>query len=414
MSKPEDHLEELEVGLLPRHISVALDQIQFPIIETRKIGFNTLINAKPGQDGYEELFENDVFSLLIESFNDSNLPIIGMVCAAYRNLSFLNPEKADEYTNSIPIPFLLTIKENSEVIDFMSTLVLNSFEGENSFPNHLLSNDLFLPTLEEWLHSKNNAIVKSSLDLINSFAMYNSNSLDFSIVADFIHPEFSAGIRALALNILIQIEPKTEYYTQLISILEQDEKLGQTYFEIIHDIYSSNPEIFPHDLLFQRCLEHFNVNAAALLVANMSNQLNEEQMHLVVDAFFQTQFPTAEQCFALSQLLSVNSSLLNPDQYEKIGELYTKEYDIETMGIIENIISTNLDYATSEDAQMKYLFIINKGQEHALRTIEFILELFSDKQMIQPLSEALSHYVESNKGLVTDLQEKIDILLSTS
>ena len=111
--------EKVEVGILPRHVSIAVDQIQYPILETRKMGFNTLINTKPGQDGYDELFENDIFELLINAFNDSNLPIIGMVCAAYRNLSFLNPEIADEYTKMIPISFLLNIKENSEVIDFL-------------------------------------------------------------------------------------------------------------------------------------------------------------------------------------------------------------------------------------------------------------------------------------------------------
>ena len=326
--KSSDNIEEIEVGLQPRCVSIALDQIQYPILETRKIGFNTLINTKPGQEGYEELFENDVFSLLIESFNNSNLPIIGMVCAAYRNLSFLNPEKADQYTNLIPIPFLLEIKENSEVIDFMSTLVLNSFEGEESFPSLLLANNDFLPTLMTWLQSKNENIIKSALDLVNSFAMYNPESLDFSIILGFTQDSYPPDIQALALNILIQIEPKEEYYNQLISILESDEKLGQTYFEIIHDLYSSNQEIFNHynDLLFQRCIEHFNINAAALLLANMSSILNEEQIHLIISQFFNISLPSAEQCFVLSQMLEKKASLLNMEQYEKIVSIYKKEY----------------------------------------------------------------------------------------
>ena len=401
------------VKLIPRTIEVAISEISNPDLEIRKRGISSLINAKPGQEGYDTLFENDIFNLLLDSFNENNLPIIGMICAAYRNLAFLNPEEADKYTSNIPISFLLQVKPNSEIIDFLSTLVLNYYDGQENFPDMLLKSDEFSNALSTWLESNNANIMKSALDLINSFAMYSTESMDFSFVKEYTTNKFPTDIRALAINILIQVDASDELYSELISLLNEEE-IGAVFFEIVHDIYQSNPEIFDDcfELLISRCFDNFNIAPAALIIATANEKLNEEQQKLVAEKFFESKQITPEQCFALFNVASKNAELITEREYARLIKIYKKLLDIDTMMALERILTINEEFATSEEAQRTYLSIMKKGGEYEMHEVEFLVELFEGKQMIPELIQEVAHFKEDNEDELAELNAKIESLIN--
>ena len=408
----EKENEELNFGFVGNNCSIAVSQIQMADLESRKMGFNTLINVTPQSDSYDRLFTCDVFTKVIQCFTEENIPIIGEICAAFRNLAQLNPEEADKYYDEIPCEFLLGLKENTEIIDFFSTLISNTLDASTSFVETLIAEETFLTRIHEWLESSNEEIVKSTLDLFNSIAMFNPSALDFSVVNPFTDAQYSTDIRALALNCILQTSPSEEALEALINLLNE-ETVGENVFEVIHDLYLSGDAPFQQalPLIIGKSIENFNTTAACTLLAEVCEHMDEEQVGATIEAFFGLEIPTPEQCFALYKISSTHPGIFTDDsQWAAFGHYYSIAKELPAMELLEFLMDQNPDYCVSEDAQNNYTIVLQKDIEHALRAFEFALGHLATAPVTEGLMKAINDFNAMHEGEFT-YDEKLETKL---
>jgi hypothetical protein len=401
--------EEMNFGFVSNNCSFAISQIQRGDLENRKMGFNILINVTPASDAFDRLFTCDVFTKVIQCFSEENIPIIGEICAAFRNLSQLNPEEADKYCSEIPVEFLLGLKNNTEIIDFFTTIISNALDVSTAFIEEVIANEGFQARIHEWLESNNEDIVKSTLDLFNAIAMFNPSALDFSVVTPFTDAQFSSDIRALALNCILQTSPSDEALEALIGLLNE-EKVGQSVFEVIHDLYQSGAAPFEQviPLIINKCIENYNINAACTLLSEVCEHMEGEQIGAVLTTFFGLEMPTPEQCFALYKISMTHEGIFTDEsQWVAFGHYYAKASELPAMELLEFLMEQNQEYCISEDAQNNYTAVLQKDIEHALRAFEFALGHLATSPVTDDLMKAINDFNSLHEGAFT-FDENID------
>ena len=396
MTEKENVQEEMDFGFVASNCAVAAGQIEMPDLESRKMGYNTLVNVTPDSEGYKSLWNMDIFTHIIQGMNDSNLPIIGMVCAAFRNLSQLQPEEAEKYVPELPVEFLLSVADNPEIIDFLSTIISNSFDVSQQFVSDLIASEIFQQKISQWLESSNQAVLKSTLDMFNSIALFNPSALDFSVITPFADAQFPTDIRALALNCVLQTEPSDEALGELIGLLQCDD-IGPCVFEVLHDLIQSGDAPFEEAMpvIINKAIEYFKYPAACTLLAEVSKSIDEEQCHNLISQFFSLQTPAAEQCFALFELTKLHQGLItNDDQWIALGNFYAKCNDLPTMELLEFLMAENPDYCISEDAQGCFTAVIKKEFQIALRGFEFAITQLATAPVTEQLGSAIHDFIQ--------------------
>ena len=405
--------EEMNISFVPIDPELALSQIQQTELSTRKIGFDSLIQFTSNgekNDQTEFLIENNIFQILINSFNEENIPIIGSITASFRGFSSLYPESFDEFVILIPLDFLLSIKPNSDIIDFLSNLVQNS----DTFAEILLENEKFLTeTLSLWLQSSLKNIIKSTIDLIGFIALYNPNSLDFSIIRPFTDSQFSNDIRSLTLSVFLNVEPSDQLFKELINLIYEDQ-LSSTLFEVLHDLYSSIPEMFQEFIqdLINISIKNISITSTCILLTDLIQYFNEEQITLIINSYFNLTNSEPEHCYLLFNILNNGNLFLNENEILIIGKQYEETNKLDKMELLEKILALHIEYLKSEDCQLHLINILNKDILQAARVFEFILDNFKNINLIPNLLEIFNLFLNEHNEELIEMSEKINSFIS--
>ncbi|EAY11969.1 hypothetical protein TVAG_271520 [Trichomonas vaginalis G3] len=400
--------EELNFGFIYGNLTVAVSQITEPDLESRKMGFISLINATEDQEGFENLYLSDIFHKLIESFNEFNLQIIGMVCAAYRHLYSLRPSEGDKYASEIPVDFLLNLQPDPDVIQFFTALVDNSFDDVD-YAGMLLANSNFHQSIGSWLENQNEPIYSAALGLLCSFAVVGGGDIDFSIVTPFTDVSYSPNVRALAYYIVSKTSPSDEVISGLFSILEQA-NLGQDVFQVIADVLEEFPDQCEQYIpsLIDICIQNFNITSTANLLALLERYLTEENITSLINALFAMKMPPVESLAFIFELISSNNIQLQDNQLILLGKFYGTADNKSLMDVLQDMFVAFPDYMVSEDAQQNYANALDRDYVYSIKAFNFVTEKLLQVPVIPDLLDAYQSFVSTNQTKLTKMQAQID------
>ncbi|KAK8899085.1 hypothetical protein M9Y10_001384 [Tritrichomonas musculus] len=398
--------DELDIRFLPSDPELIIPQIQRLSIQNRTIGFETLVNITGGpmSPDIQKLLDQGLFPIVISSMNETNLKIIGLICTATRHLSAVAPQHFLELINTIPIKFLLSIPNVPEVIDFLQESAYNFEE----FGNLLLSEEnaqIFLNSIGTWLSQEDTA--KSALELLITLSQLpNTNGFDFSIVKPFVDGQYSPDIRALALNLLTQVEPQNaEHYIQTLFSMFMNEKPTPNVFQIIHDYLQLFPNFFVNLIpqIYQRSMENIDVPDSAILLADISSHLDQPSREQIIALIFQQPNLCIERADAIYRMCSGNNNnykiTLPPNFIEQLVSNMEACDSEEVLQCTEAILKLHANYFASPELQAKILPVFEREPQFSVYGFKTILFCCNNCEVAAPVLQAFynfAHQFESN------------------
>jgi len=400
--------ETIEFGFLPNSPELILSQIEQKEMFTRKIGFNGLSALLQGDCESEEvkqLLEHNIFGVLIESMCEANEPIMSNVLSAFQKLSSVFPNHFDEIVEQIPFDYLLKIDKNPEIIEFFSNMVNNS----DVVPQILLSLEpLLTESISNWLQSTVSPVIKATLSFLTSLAMFNHECYDFNIAKPVTDSSYNCEIRALALNLFLQIEPSDEVFHTLMEIGLED-NLGNSVYEVFHDLYLSTPSSFDEYLagLIQNSIKHFSVSSAAIFIADCISHVNEEQRELIIEQYFKMINQEPEHAYCLYVLLKSHPMELSPEHMVYLATQYAHTEKLESMESLEHIIAMSPEFLATEECQNNLLKVFSKPLEFSARVFEFILDNYKNIHTTDEIMEAMKELFSENETELSEMALKV-------
>lgn len=412
----ENVQEEINCGFICTDMSVALDQIRDADLESRKMGFISLINVSDDQNDLDNLYTMDVFSKLIASFDDINIPIIGMVCAAYRHIYSLMPDKGDEFAENLheKYEFLLNLPADSEIIQFFSTLVDNSI-GDIDYGHWLLSNEKFPVLLGEWLNSQNNDIIAAALGLLCSFTIMGPDVIDFSIATPFTDKSLPPNIRAQAFYVIYKAGNPAVIQDRadgLFSVLEQ-QNLGPEVFQIISDVIEENPPEDPEFIgaIINVCILNFNIVTTCNILAQLIEFIGDEQRNALIQALFSMKLPPVESLAFVFDLINSSGIQLEAEQVMALGKYFGAAENPNLMDLIMEMLSGYHEYLVSEDMQNNFVVALGRDFPIAVKALQFINHSLAQVPLTENLVEAYREFIGSNESKLQPMKDEIELFM---
>lgn len=412
--------DEFEWNFYPNDPSVIIPQIQLLSLTNRQFGFETLVNST--NDGLtpevQQLLDQGIFPLVISSINETNLKIIGLIATALRHLIVVAPK---EYfvtvVETIPFPFLFNIPNVPEIIDLLQTTC--DMYGED-FAQILLGEKygaLFQNALGTWLLN-NEETGKSALELVSTLVQIpGTEGIDFSFVKPFVDGQYSTDIRSLAFNILIQIDPQNaQIYIEGIMNIFFNEKPTSIVFQVIHDLYTTSPEVFAPRLddIYQRALENLDVPESAILLSDISTSLDQPSREQILAQIFQQPELCIERADSIFSICQKNQMTLPPEFLAQlVGTLLTNQSE-ETLECVEAILQNHPEFFHSPEVQMQLLPAFEREQQFAVFPFKLILACCHDTPVTPEILTAVHDFatlVEAN--LDQEMHDKISHFLAS-
>ena len=405
--------DELEIGFIPSDPSMVMSQITKLSQTNRIIGFEAVVNLT--NDGmtpeFASLLESGLLQQTISSINDSNIQIVGLICTALRRISAVAPDHFRSVMETVPIDFLLNVQGVPEVIDFLQESAFN-FE---QFGHMLLSDPMrLMNAVGAWL--QNEATAKPTLELLYTLSQIPGNDFDFNCIKPFIDGQFSADMRMLALNILLQVEPQNaEQYLNMMMNIFLNDKPTPTVFQIIHDGLYTFSEFFQNLVpqLYQRAIENIEVPDSAILLADIAQQLDQQSKENIITQIFAQpvlSFERADSIFRLCNDCAIKLPANFVDQL--ISDMSTNESE-ETLQCTEGIVCLHSDYLASPEFQLKVLPILQRDSQFAVFGFRIILNCCANCPVVPQVLEAFHQFAtQFESNLDPDMHNLVSTFLS--
>lgn len=374
----------------------AIENINSNMLDKRSMSFQAVIDIfkDDNEESITILYNNNILDKIIESMNDNNLSIIGLVLDAFEAIFMYKPEVADKYFTLIPLDFLIEIDDVS-VIEFFSFLVLNSPCEEFSFAEVLVGHPLFLTKINKWISTDKNIFVEMTLELIGSLSKVSNDCMDFSFVTQFVDEKFNSTVRALALNVLLNVNFNMDLIITLVGLL-QNTDLTSTVFEILFDTIKTNTDCFKDMMsgILDVCIHNIEVSPACILIGNFAKFLNESQALEYVNLFFNSSKNYGEQFFALYSILEISPNILNGEQLLSLAQLYSRCNKDDVMEMLEGILSLYNEFLATPECQSILSECFGESDQLSRSVFLFIIENY-DK--VHPeLYNAVSEYISNS------------------
>lgn len=374
----------------------AIENINSNMLDKRSMSFQAVIDIfkDDNEESITILYNNNILDKIIESMNDNNLSIIGLVLDAFEAIFMYKPEVADKYFTLIPLDFLIEIDDVS-VIEFFSFLVLNSPCEEFSFAEVLVGHPLFLTKINKWISTDKNIFVEMTLELIGSLSKVSNDCMDFSFVTQFVDEKFNSTVRALALNVLLNVNFNMDLIITLVGLL-QNTDLTSTVFEILFDTIKTNTDCFKDMMsgILDVCIHNIEVSPACILIGNFAKFLNESQALEYVNLFFNSSKNYGEQFFALYSILEISPNILNGEQLLILAQLYSRCNKDDVMEMLEGILSLYNEFLATPECQSILSECFGESDQLSRSVFLFIIENY-DK--VHPeLYNAVSEYISNS------------------
>lgn len=374
----------------------AIENINSNMLDKRSMSFQAVIDIfkDDNEESITILYNNNILDKIIESMNDNNLSIIGLVLDAFEAIFMYKPEVADKYFTLIPLDFLIEIDDVS-VIEFFSFLVLNSPCEEFSFAEVLVGHPLFLTKINKWISTDKNIFVEMTLELIGSLSKVSNDCMDFSFVTQFVDEKFNSTVRALALNVLLNVNFNMDLIITLVGLL-QNTDLTSTVFEILFDTIKTNTDCFKDMMsgILDVCIHNIEVSPACILIGNFAKFLNESQALEYVNLFFNSSKNYGEQFFALYSILEISPNILSGEQLLILAQLYSRCNKDDVMEMLEGILSLYNEFLATPECQSILSECFGESDQLSRSVFLFIIENY-DK--VHPeLYNAVSEYISNS------------------
>lgn len=374
----------------------AIENINSNMLDKRSMSFQAVIDIfkDDNEESITILYNNNILDKIIESMNDNNLSIIGLVLDAFEAIFMYKPVVADKYFTLIPLDFLIEIDDVS-VIEFFSFLVLNSPCEEFSFAEVLVGHPLFLTKINKWISTDKNIFVEMTLELIGSLSKVSNDCMDFSFVTQFVDEKFNSTVRALALNVLLNVNFNMDLIITLVGLL-QNTDLTSTVFEILFDTIKTNTDCFKDMMsgILDVCIHNIEVSPACILIGNFAKFLNESQALEYVNLFFNSSKNYGEQFFALYSILEISPNILNGEQLLILAQLYSRCNKDDVMEMLEGILSLYNEFLATPECQSILSECFGESDQLSRSVFLFIIENY-DK--VHPeLYNAVSEYISNS------------------
>jgi hypothetical protein len=289
---------------------------------------------------------------------------------------------------TIPLPFLLTVPNSTEVIDFLQQSSFNF----DSFAVALLScGELLFSAIGTWLQG-GEQLAKSSLELILTLAQFpEAAGFEFGCVKPFLDGSFSPEIRGLAIDILMQVESdRFEMYVQMLLEIFYHEDGSPTICEVLHDICIGHPDIFRPvaSQIIDRAVQLIEVPGAAVLLADLSENLDGLGKARVVEAIVNQEILCIERVDAIFRILQHNGVELAPEWLLRLITELGKNESEEVLQCLSEILKTRPDFVASSIGQEQLLAVMQREEQFALIGFNLCLKCCADVPLNADLMEA--------------------------
>lgn len=415
----ENDPDELNVGFYPSDPNIVIPQIQKTSLTNRRIGFDTLImlTGNGVTPELQQLLDQGVFQLAIESLNPSNKTIIGLVATAVRKLGADCPELFDQLVTSLPIDFLLSIPNSTEVIDLISVCISNSDEFAELLLQH---SDLLLEAIGNWIVGSEE-MTKSTLDLLISFVLIPGIQFDFSLVYPFLDENHSPDIRALVVNLLLHIEQDHAHLLEILMGLVLQEIPSQTVLEVLHDVllnYTAETEPYLTNI-YSKMIEIIELPYSAVILADIASKFSADELNSVVSSILHQEL-CIERIDAIFRIMNSNNYLL-PNEY--VSHLFTKfieygtatveEFNGEIVCCLETILSHYSEYFADQEVQSHLTqVLINENGQYGLSGFKICLYSCMENTVIPDLLQAFLLFNQTYQNDLVEMAEDISKFIS--
>ncbi|KAH0785899.1 hypothetical protein GPJ56_010160 [Histomonas meleagridis] len=386
--------EEIQIGFMPSSPEMVIPQIHSLSTISRTIGFESLINCTNNglTPELQALLDQGVFPLVISQMCTENQKIIGVICTAARRLSAIAPQQFDALIERIPFQYLLSIQKNPEVIDFLQ----QSAENFDKFAYALLSNgDQLLAAVGQWLQDSEDT-AKPALELLSTLSQIQGVNFDFNCIKPFIDGQFSPDIRSLALNILIQVDPQSiDQYLNLLLTIFLNDPLTPTVIQVLHDAYLQYIDKFQPVIpqIYARSLSEIQIPFTAVLLADISNSLDQQSKAQIITAIFAQPELTIERADAIFRIISSSNITLPVNFIDQLLSEIGKSDDRELDDCIEAILCIHHEYFSTEEGQAK-IFQLFQNQNSQISAFKICLNCCMQKPVRQELMQCFVGFAQ--------------------
>lgn len=346
---------EMVIGFVPSDPSIIFSQIQKMNLTNKTMGFEAVVNAteQGPTPEMQELVNQGLYQLIISQINPTNKKILGLIVTSLRRLSVVFPDHFRAVMGELPIQFLLSVPDNTEVIDFLEQTSFNFPE----FGQLLLSTGpLLLGAVGTWLQASNVDLARCTLELLGTLAQFEGAPFDFNCVRPFVDASFPTELRGLALNVLILVD-KENYptYLELLMTMFMNDAITGIVVQVLRDAYTDNPEVFaPHIAnIYMRLCQIIEIPEAAILLADIIEHVPQEGRENAITLICSQPELTIERVDAIYRICGSCGIALPPPMVVRLAaELATNE-DEEVLGCLEQILMQYPAYFAEEDGQAK-------------------------------------------------------------
>ena len=398
--------EELQVNFIPSSPDFIIPQIQRLSILNRTMGFESLINCT--NDGLtpemQHLIENGIFQIVISSFKSENQKIIGTIATALRRLSAIAQEPFLQLIDTIPFKYLFSVN-SSKVIDFLQ----QSAENFDQFADVLLNygND-FLNAIGQWLQAGEET-AKSTLELIYTLSQIDGVHFDFNCIKPFVDGQFSQDIRALTLNILMNVEPENkEAYLNMIMSMFFNDPLTPTVIQVVREAYLTDSKSFESIIqqIYKRLMDNIEITETAVLLGDL--EIEQSLKEAIIQAIFLQPDFCIERADAIFRLCS-NNNISLPDKYlSQLATHMNNTEDPEVIECIEGILRLHPNYFATEEGQ-KHLFDGLNNNNSAISAFKICLNCCINVPIAHELLQRFQEFVQQHEH---ELDEELHSLVT--
>lgn len=398
--------EELQVSFIPSSPDFIIPQIQRLSIVNRRMGFESLINCTA--DGLtpamQRLVEGGIFELTIASFKPENDKIVGTIATALRRLSAIAPEPFLRLIETIPYRYLFSAN-SSEVIDFLQ----QSAENFDQFASALLSfGGDFLNAIGRWLQGGEET-AKSALELLYTLSQIDGVSFDFNCIKPFVDGQFSQDIRALTLNILMNVEPENrEAYLNMLMSMFFNDPLTAVVIQVVREAYLTDQKGFESIVqqIYKRLMDNIEIPETAVLLGDLD--IERVLKESVIEGILHQTELCIERADAIFRLCA-NNEIALPDKYlSQIAAHMNNTEDPEVIECIEGILRLHPDYFATEEGQ-KHIYDGLNNENSSISAFKICLNCCSDKPIAPELLHRFHDFVQQHEN---ELDEELHCLVT--
>ena len=180
-----------------------------------------------------------------------------------------------------------------------------------------------------------------------------------------------------------------------------NEKPTPNVFQIIHDDLQIFPNFFVNLIpqIFQRSIQNIDVPDSAILLADVSQSLDQPSKEQIISLFFQQPALCMERADAIFRICSQNQITLPPNYIEQlVTDMQTNEAE-DIIQCTEAILKLHASYFSTPELQMKVLPIFEREPQFSVYGFKLILFCCANCPVVPPVLQAFynfAHQFEAN------------------